>query len=170
MHFQKLIKFKDCQLLFAVIRNWYTIPYPFRISIRELVTNLYLHGWAKRKTTNRRITKRSEFIMAADCEKREQDQRERELSRVKLCYFSTRFDLRRGGQEAALLASPCLLDIFARFLSHSSSSFDHVWKRITRFSFFNRFSHHSISPLHFLFQVSRWTSSRDFWQSFLDGF
>lgn len=90
------------------------------------MTNLYLHGWAKRKTTNRRITKRSEFIMAADCEKREQDQRERELSRVKLCYFSTRFDLRRGGQEAALLASPCLLDIFARFLSHSSSSFDHV--------------------------------------------
>lgn len=66
----------------------------FRTSIRELVTNLYVHLHVAPKW---RL-----WIVGSQSERVYNDEKEskiREVSWAKLCYFSTRFDLRRGGQE-----------------------------------------------------------------------
>lgn len=90
---------QNCQLLFA-FNNCQKLIYnsirvqSFRTSIRELVTNLYLYLHVAPKW---RL-----WIVGSQSERVYNDEKEskiREVSWAKLCYFSTRFDLRRGGQE-----------------------------------------------------------------------
>lgn len=86
---------QNCQLLFA-FNNCQKLIYnsirvqSFRTSIQELVTNLYV------------APKWRLWIVGSQSERVYNDEKEskiREVSWAKLCYFSTRFDLRRGGQE-----------------------------------------------------------------------
>lgn len=86
---------QNCQLLFA-FNNCQKLIYnsirvqSFRTSIQELVTNLHV------------APKWRLWIVGSQSERVYNDEKEskiREVSWAKLCYFSTRFDLRRGGQE-----------------------------------------------------------------------